>query len=95
MLPSELNAVVGLAIRQALEYEFQLLTTYIPVFHVLRSWFICMFYLLLVGWPNRSGNLVYMYVVVNFLSRVIFIFPVSTSLAYITIPKNKRKTKIT
>ena len=49
MLPSELNAVVGLAIRQALEYEFQLLTTYIPVFHLLRFWFICMFYLLLEG----------------------------------------------
>ena len=36
MLPSELNAVVGLAIRQALEYEFQLLSTYIQVFHLLR-----------------------------------------------------------
>lgn len=60
MLPSELmNAVVGLAIRQALEYEFQLLTTYIPVFHLLRFWFICMFYLLLEGWPNISGNLVF------------------------------------
>ena len=35
------------------------------------------------------------YVVVNFLSPVIFIFFVSTSLAYITIPQNKRKTKIT
>ena len=35
------------------------------------------------------------YVVVNFLSPVIFIFLLfSTSLAYITIPKNKRKTKI-
>ena len=36
------------------------------------------------------------YVVVNFfLFQVIFIFAfVSTSLAYITIPKNKRKTKI-
>ena len=31
--------------------------------------------------------------VVNFLSRVIFVLIVSTSLAYITIPKNKRKTK--
>ena len=39
---------------------------------------------------------IYIYVVVNFLSQVIFIFPfVSTSLAYIIIPKNKRKTKIT
>ena len=36
------------------------------------------------------------HVVVNFLSQVIFIFPfVLTSLAYINIPKNKRKTKIT
>ena len=36
------------------------------------------------------------YVVVNFFSfQVIFILAfVSTSLAYITIPKNKRKTKI-
>ena len=35
------------------------------------------------------------YVVVNFLFQVIFIFAfVSTSLAYITIPKDKRKTKI-
>ena len=36
------------------------------------------------------------YVVLNFFSfQVVFIFAfVSTSLAYITIPKNKRKTKI-
>ena len=37
----------------------------------------------------------YIYVVVNFLSQVIFIFPfVSTSLAYINIPKNKRNQKL-
>lgn len=57
MLPSELNAAVGLAIKQALEYEFQLLTNYIQLFHLLRFWFICMFCLLLEGWPNRSENL--------------------------------------
>ena len=35
------------------------------------------------------------YVVVNFLSQVVLIFSfVSTSLAYITVPKNKRKIKL-
>lgn len=59
MLPSKLNAVVGLVIKQAPQYEFQLLTTYIQHFHLLRFWYICMFYLLLEGWPNISGNLVF------------------------------------
>ena len=44
--------------------------------------------------PVYYQNIIY--VVVNFLSQVIFYFSfVSTSLAYITIPKIKRKTKIT
>ena len=42
------------------------------------------------------ANFLGIFVAVNFLSQVIFIFFfVLTSLAYITIPKNKRKTKIT
>ena len=50
--------------------------------------------------PNRVSLVAYqhikkLYVVVNFLSQVIFYFCfVSTSLTYVTIPKNKRKTKI-
>ena len=37
-----------------------------------------------------------MYVVVNFLSEVIFVFLLfQLHIAYNTIPKNKRKTKIT
>ena len=49
-----------------------------------------------LGWYSNSSPVGLVYVVVNFLSQVIFIFPfVLTSLAYINIPKNKRKTKIT
>ena len=43
---------------------------------------------------SASRNIVF--VVVSFLSQVIFVFLFdSTSLAYITIPKKQRKTKIT
>ena len=43
---------------------------------------------------NKAYKIINGYAVVKFLCRVIFYFSfVSTSLAYITIPKNKRKTK--
>ena len=46
--------------------------------------------------PTEYCFFIYIYVVVNFLSQVIFMFfVVSTSLAYITIPKNKGNIKIT
>ena len=59
-----------------------------PVFYLINY---CTLYL-----QKRHFDINYVYVVVSFLSQVSnFSFSfVSTSLAYITIPKNKRKTKI-
>ena len=44
------------------------------------------------GTDFRRNNI---FVVVNFLSQVMFLFLFSLAYRYITIPKNERKTKIT